>query len=71
MEEVFIDTQLIQLDQLLKWIGVVESGGQVKLLLSDGLIELNGQVISERRKKIYPGDTVTVKGIGTWKVAVE
>lgn len=71
MEEVVISTETIQLDQFLKWAGIVESGGQVKLLLEDGLIQLNGVVAVERRKKIRPGDIISIEGLGSWKVAHE
>ena len=71
MEIIEITTPVIQLDQLLKWAGVVETGGQVRLFIDDGLIFLNGIKIHERRKKIHPGDIIEVKGIGIWKVMAE
>lgn len=71
MEIINISTPIIQLDQLLKWAGIVETGGQVRLFLDDGLILLNGVQIHERRKKIHPGDIVEIKGIGIWKVMAE
>lgn len=51
---------MIQLNQLLKWIGVLETGGQIGFLLARRAILLNGVVVQEKRKKIYPGDTVTI-----------
>lgn len=71
MQEIVINTQLIQLDQLLKWEGIIETGGQVRPMLDDGLIFVNGQLATERRKKIYPGDTVEIKGVGIWKIVAE
>ena len=71
MEEIAIVTPTIQLDQFLKWVGVVESGGQVKLFIEDGLIKVNGLQVHERRKKIKPSDIVEVEGIGIWKVTAE
>ena len=71
MEIITISTPIIQLDQLLKWAGVVESGGQVRLFIEDGLIFLNGVQIHERRRKIHPGDIVEIKEIGIWKVMAE
>lgn len=68
MTDVAIETPYIQLDQFLKWAGILESGGQIKPLLEDGMILLNGAVASERRKKLYPGDTVAIKGMGEWRV---
>lgn len=71
MEIVTISTETIQLDQLLKWAGIIESGGQVKLFIEDELILVNGSQVNQRRKKIHPGDIVEIKGIGIWKVATE
>ncbi len=69
MEEIAIHTETIQLDQFLKWAGAAESGGQVKEMVSAGMVEINGVTVSERRKKLQPGDVVAVKGYGSWKVA--
>ena len=68
METIEINSDVIQLDQLLKWAGVVDSGGQVRFMLDDNIIKLNGVLLSERRKKVYPGDVVEIVGTGTWKV---
>lgn len=68
MREVSIHTEYIQLDQLLKWDGIVDTNGQVKYMLEDGLIYLNHQIVTERRKKIRPGDIVEIKGIATLKI---
>lgn len=68
MEEISIETETINLDQFLKWAGIIESGGQVKLLVEDKLIKINGVIAAERRKKLKPGDTVEIEGIGIWKV---
>ncbi|AIF54014.1 RNA-binding S4 domain-containing protein [Pelosinus sp. UFO1] len=71
MDEIGITTTTIQLDQFLKWAGIVESGGQVKLFIEDGLVFVNDVQISERRKKLQPGDIVEIKEIGIWKVTAE
>lgn len=71
MDEIGISTTTIQLDQFLKWAGIVETGGQVKLFIEDGLILVNGIQITERRKKIQPGDIIEIRDIGIWKVTTE
>jgi len=71
MEIIEISTQTIQLDQLLKWAGIADTGGQVRLFIDDGLITLNGIKVHERRKKIQPGDIIEIKDIGIWKVIAE
>lgn len=68
METIEITTESINLDQFLKWAGIVESGGQVKILIDEGLIMVNNQLATERRKKLRSGDTVEIKGTGIWKV---
>lgn len=69
MEEIAIHTETIQLDQFLKWAGAAESGGQVKEMVSSGMVKVNGVTVSERRKKLQPGDVVAVEGYGSWQVA--
>ncbi|QJW46280.1 RNA-binding S4 domain-containing protein [bacterium BFN5] len=71
MEKISINTPQINLDQLLKWAGIVESGGQVKLMIDEGLIQLNNVLVTERRKKVHPGDVVIIEGLGTWQVTTE
>lgn len=71
MEEIAITTEVIQLDQFLKWAGIVESGGQVKMLMEDGLIKINGVLATERRKKVGPNDVISIEGLGSWKVVHE
>lgn len=68
METVHIKDEYIKLNQLMKLCGFVGRGSDVKLLVDDGLITLNGQVVTELRKKIHPGDIVNVQGIGEVKV---
>lgn len=71
MEKITIHTENIQLDQLLKWAGIVESGGQVKLMLEDEIIKVNGNIETVRRRRLHEGDIVEIEGIGSWQVAVE
>lgn len=68
MNFIEISTETIQLDQLLKWGGIVNSGGQVKFLLEDEKIKLNGEIVTAKRKKITPGDIVEVVDQGVWQV---
>ena len=49
---------MIQLNQLLKWSGIIETGGQTVFLLDEEKILLNGVPVHEKRKKIYPGSHV-------------
>ena len=62
MEEIRIDTEFIKLGQLLKLSGMVGSGVDAKMVIQDGLVEVNSQVETRRGKKIYPNDIVTFDG---------
>lgn len=48
----------IKLGQLLKLAGCVSSGVEAKIVITEGLVEVNGEVETRRGKKIYPGDKV-------------
>lgn len=54
-----LETEYIKLDQLLKAIGIADSGGQAKHLISIGMVQVNRVEVTERGKKIRPGDEVT------------
>jgi len=69
MEEVTINTTTIKLDQFLKWAGIADSGGQVRTWVDAGIILVNNEIVTERRKKIQPGDVVEIKETGIWKVS--
>lgn len=68
MQEIEIYTAEINMDQLLKWIGIIDNGAQIKPLLEDKLITLNGTIVTQRRKKVFVGDVVMVEGIGCWRI---
>lgn len=65
MEKITINTDFIKLGQLLKYASIVGNGSDAKLIIADGLVTLNGNVVYERGKKIYPGDVVIVKDMGS------
>lgn len=71
MQKVAIHTDDIQLDQFMKIAGAVMTGGEVKMLIADGLIKKNGVVETARRRKLVPGDVVEVDGAGSYEVTHE
>lgn len=71
MQKIAIHTDDIQLDQFLKIAGAVMTGGEVKMLIADGLIKKNGVVETARRRKLVPGDVVEVDGAGSYEVTHE
>ena len=62
MPEIKITTEFIKLDALLKFVSMVGSGGEAKMLIQDGQVLVNGEVCTMRGKKIRPGDTVKIIG---------
>ena len=58
MDSILIHTDFIKLDAMLKFAGLVETGGEAKLLIQQGQVQVNGEVCTMRGKKIYPGDKV-------------
>ena len=57
-EKIFIDTEYIKLDNLLKLSGAFQTGGQAKLMVQSGAVKLNGEVCTMRNRKIRNGDVV-------------
>ena len=55
---VFIDPPFIKLDSLLKLCDIAQTGGHAKILITDGLVEVNGEVCDQRGRKIKDGDKV-------------
>ena len=62
MDSILIHTDFIKLDAMLKFAGLVETGGEAKLLIQQGQVQVNGEVCTMRVKKLRGGDTVTLAG---------
>ncbi len=60
MIEFELKTEYIELIKLLKVLQLVESGGQAKLFVDDGLVMLNGKVEHRKRAKLRKGDQVQI-----------
>lgn len=53
-----IQTEYIRLDSFLKLCDAVQSGGHAKIVIQDGEIKVNGEVCTQRGKKLRTGDKV-------------
>ncbi len=62
MKNVSIKTEFIKLDQLMKYAAMVQTGGEAKMLIAQGLVLVNGEICTQRGKKIRQGDTVEFDG---------
>lgn len=54
--------QYIKLDQFLKWQGIAQTGGEAKIIIKQGMVEVNGEEEIRRGRKLITGDKVTVAG---------
>lgn len=61
MDEFILKDDFIKLGQLLKATNMVSNGADAKFLIQDGQIKLNGNVETQRGKKIVRGDIVEYK----------
>ena len=68
MPAVTLQTEFIKLDSFLKFCGAVGTGGEAKIAIAEGEVQVNGEVCTMRGKKLHPGDTVTLNG-ESWQVA--
>ena len=47
-----------ELYKILKFENIAASGGEAKHMIADGLVVVNGEVETRKRKKIVPGDVI-------------
>ena len=58
MRVVEITSEPVELYKILKFEAMVASGGEAKLVISEGLVLVNGKVETRKRKKIVAGDII-------------
>lgn len=58
MREVEISQEPVQLYKILKFEAMVSSGGEAKSVIAEGLVLVNGEVETRKRKKIVSGDII-------------
>ena len=58
MTQYKLSQEYIQLNNLLKTLSLVGSGGEAKLVIQDGAVAVNEQVETQVRKKLRSGDIV-------------
>jgi ribosome-associated protein len=58
MREVEILREPIELYKILKFEAMVSSGGEAKIVIAEGLVRVNGEVETRKRKKIVSGDII-------------
>ncbi len=63
-----LSEDFIPLSSLLKALNIVSSGGQAKIMIDDGMVQVNGVTEYQKRKKIRKGDTVLISNEKIWIV---
>ena len=62
MEQLTVGDRPINLTQVLKLAGWVMHGGEAKALIADGMVRVNGEVETRKRKQMAVGDVVQLDG---------
>ena len=62
MDVIKLRDDFIKLGQALKAAGLVESGAEAKEVITDGLVQVNGETDTRRGRKLYAGDIITFDG---------
>ncbi len=55
-KKIEISTEFIRLDSFLKMCDAVQSGGHAKIVIQEGEVKVNGEVCTQRGKKLRDGD---------------
>ena len=63
METITITTEFIKLQDLLKFAAIASTGGEAKIMVQEGEVTVNGEVCTQRGKKIRPGEDVCIDGM--------
>lgn len=58
LRHVEITKEPVELYKILKFEGLVSSGGEAKLVIAEGLVLVNGEIETRKRKKIFSGDVI-------------
>lgn len=53
-----LESEFVELYKILKFEGLTESGGTAKRVIEDGLVSVNGEVETRKRKKIRADDQI-------------
>lgn len=53
----------VELNQLLKLVGICDSGGAGKMLVASGVVSVDGQVELRKTCKVRAGQVVTLQGV--------
>lgn len=60
-EPLFITTDFIRLDAAMKLSGCCSTGGEAKMVITDGLVKVNSEKCEARGRKLHEGDSFEYK----------
>jgi ribosome-associated protein len=55
-----LNSEFIELHKLIKLLDLVDTGGQAKMLIEDGLVFRNGEIETRKRAKIIKGEKIQI-----------
>lgn len=58
-----IDTDFIRLDAFLKMNDAVQTGGHAKIVIQEGEVRVNGEICTQRGKKLRTGDKAEFENV--------
>ena len=62
MKHIEIYREPVELYKLLKFEGLASSGGEAKIFIAEGLVAVNGEIETRKRKKMVSGDILEFAG---------
>lgn len=62
MNKILINREPVELYKLLKFEGLVATGGEAKMVIDEGYVAVNGQLEMRKRRKMLGGDVFTFDG---------
>lgn len=62
-EEFILKAEYIRLDDLLKNVSAVNTGGHAKIVIQNGEVKVNNEICTMRGKKLRAGDTVEYESV--------
>lgn len=62
MRTVLIDREPVELYKILKFEGLASSGAEAKLFIAEGMVSVNSEVETRKRRKMLAGDVISIDG---------
>ena len=58
MHQFQLTSDFIELHNLLKFLAIAESGGMAKIMVAEGLVEVDGEIEFRKTRKLYAGSVI-------------